>query len=619
MRLITFTDVGFTWRKPAILDNVQLAIDSGERIGLLGRNGTGKSTLLKLIAGEIQPDHGTVRFANKMRVTRLIQEVPSDIGGTIEEVIRGGWSTASDSSLDRQDDEANAAASWQLDAALDRTLTRMQLDGSLPFASLSAGMKRRTLLGRAIVSQPDLLLLDEPTNHLDIDSILWLEDFLKGYSGAYVFVTHDRAFLRALASRILEIDRGRLLDWECDYTTFLKRKAEVLAAEEKQEALFDKKLAQEEVWIRKGIEARRTRNEGRVRALEEMRRQKSDRRKRVGDVKMQATTLERSGQLVLQMEDACFTYGQRPIIKNFSTLITRGDKIGIVGPNGAGKSTLIKIMLGQLQPTSGKIRIGTKLETLYFDQLREQIDGEQSVADNVSDGGDQVVVGGKPRHIYGYLQDFLFTPERARQPAKLLSGGERNRLLLARLFKRPSNLLILDEPTNDLDEETLELLEEIVSNYEGTLLLVSHDREFLNNVVTSVIALDGNGNVHEYGGGYDDYVRQRSRPSELEGTPSSTSSGSNGSKPTSTTSTAAPAKAAKSKLSFKEQRELEAIPTKIEQAEAERERIHLDMASPDFYQQDSSRISTTVARLATLDNELAQLYSRWEELESRNQ
>lgn len=607
MRLITFHEVGFTWRKPPILEDVSLAIDTGERIGLLGRNGTGKSTLLKLIAGDIQPDHGTVRAAPKLRISRLIQEVPDDVGGTISDVISGGWVAPGD----HADEDALHNHQWQLEAALDKTLTRMQLDPTRPFASLSAGLKRRTLLGRAIISQPDLLLLDEPTNHLDIESILWLEDFLKGYSGAYIFVTHDRAFLRALATRILEIDRGRLLDWECDYTTFLKRKADVLAAEEKQDALFDKKLAQEEVWIRKGIEARRTRNEGRVRALEAMRKQRVERRKKIGDVKMQATTLERSGELVAELTDVSFAYESRPIIKKFSTLISRGDKIGIVGPNGAGKSTLIKLLLGQLQPTAGKIRLGTKLDTLYFDQLREQIDGEKTVADNVSDGGDQVVLQGKPRHIYGYLQDFLFTPERARQPAKFLSGGERNRLLLARLFKRSSNLLVLDEPTNDLDEETLELLEEIVSSYEGTLLLVSHDREFLNNVVTSVLALDGDGNVTEYGGGYDDYARQKSQQEAKSNASPATTSNKLANSPSAS-------KPSKSKLSFKEQKELESLPGKIEQAEADRENLHTAMASPGFYQQDSAAITSAVAQLAKIDEQLAQLYARWEELESRN-
>ena len=612
MRLITFHEVGFAWRKPPILEDVNLAIDSGERIGLLGRNGTGKSTLLKLIAGDLKPDHGTVRTAPKLRIARLIQEVPDDVGGTIADVISGGWGSTS------SPDDDSSHQPWQLDAALDRTLGRMQLDPDRPFASLSAGLKRRTLLGRAIISQPDLLLLDEPTNHLDIESILWLEDFLKAYSGAYIFVTHDRAFLRALATRILEIDRGRLLDWVCDYSTFLKRKADVLAAEEKQDALFDKKLAQEEVWIRKGIKARRTRNEGRVRALEEMRRQRAERRKKVGDVKMQATTLDRSGELVAELTDVSFAYDTRPILNKFSTVITRGDKIGIVGPNGAGKSTLIKLLLGQLPPSAGKVRLGTRLETLYFDQLREQIDGEKTVADNVADDGDQVILNGKPRHIYGYLQDFLFTPERARQPAKFLSGGERNRLLLARLFKRSSNLLVLDEPTNDLDEETLELLEEIVTNYEGTLLLVSHDREFLNNVVTSVLAIDGDGNVAEYGGGYDDYARQKSsQAAKTSSQPTPTPIKSSPANQPLTTAAPAPAKTAKPKLSFKEQKELESIPTKIESIEAQREQLHAAMAEPGFYQQDSTTIATAVAKLEKLDQQLAQLFARWEELEKR--
>ncbi len=616
MRLITCTDVGFTWRKPFLLDNIQLAVDSGEHIGLLGRNGTGKSTLLKLLAGEIEPDHGLIRRSPKLRIARLIQEVPQEESGTIADVIGAGWVPDPVDIVDSVD-----AMPWKKEAALHKTLDRMQLDGDRHFASLSAGMKRRTLLGRAIIGEPDLLLLDEPTNHLDIDSILWLEGFLKNYSGSFVFVTHDRAFLRALANRILEVDRGRLLDWECDYETFLKRKEDVLAAEEKQEALFDKRLAEEEVWIRQGIKARRTRNEGRVRALEAMRLERAARRKRLGDVKLTATTLEKSGQLVVEMTKVSFSYPDRPIVKNFSTLITRGDKIGIVGPNGAGKSTLIKLILGQLEPTQGEIRHGTKLETLYFDQLREQIDGEKSVADNVSEGEDRLLIAGKIRHIYGYLQDFLFTPDRARQPAKFLSGGERNRLLLARLFKQPSNFLILDEPTNDLDAETLELLEELVSSYEGTLLLVSHDREFLNNVVTSVIALDGAGNVHEFGGGYEDYARNRAnQPSLVTNANSANKREPLPTSSNSTSSTAAKVETnTKVKLSFKETKELAELPGKIERAESEVADIHQAMAASTFYQQDPAAITKVSNRLQQLQDEIAQMYSRWEMLEARNQ
>lgn len=612
MRLITLDDVGFTWRNPPLIDRVQLAIDAGERIGLLGRNGTGKSTLLKLIAGELSPDHGSIRRAPRLRVARLIQEVPGGQNGTIADVLAEGWRESADqSSADPNGPDQDGDQSWQLEAALSRTLKRMQLDGQLPFASLSAGMKRRALLGRAIIAQPDLLLLDEPTNHLDIDSIVWLEAFLKGYSGALVFVTHDRAFLRALATRIVELERGRLLDWECDYDTFLKRKEALLEAEAKQEALFDKRLAQEEVWIRKGIQARRTRNEGRVRALKAMRQERAERRSRLGDVKLEATSLRQSGELVLQLEEVSFRYAQRTIIEPFSCLISRGSKVGIVGPNGAGKSTLVKLMLGQLQPSSGQVKQGTKLDILYFDQLREQIDGDRTVAENVADGNDQVLVGGNPRHIYSYLQDFLFTPDRARQPAKLLSGGERNRLLLARLFKHPSNLLVLDEPTNDLDQETLELLEELVADYQGTLLLVSHDREFLNNVVTSVIALDGQGHAHEYGGGYDDYLRQR------EATVANTRTAVAAPKAqAAAASRASSEKSPARKLSFKQQRELEQLPEQIQQLEAKRDALLATMADPQFYQQTApDQIAGAAQQAQQLETELETLYGRWAELE----
>ncbi len=420
MRILTLSEVGFTWRKPALLENINLAIDKGERIGLLGRNGTGKSTLMKILAGEVQPDHGQIRREPKTRISRLIQEVHTDQllnaqgqPATIRDIALMGWQ-ANQAAHDADDGHTHDE-DWQSTAALDKVLSRMQLDGELVFNSLSAGMKRRALLAQAIISNPDLLLLDEPTNHLDIDSILWLENFLKGFNGALLFVTHDRVFLQALSTRILEIDRGRLFDWECGYAKFLERKADALAAEEKQNELFDKRLAEEEVWIRKGIEARRTRNEGRVRALEAMRRDRADRRDKIGNVKMQAAVQEKSGQLVADVNQVSFAYGDRVILKPFSTKIMRGDKIGIVGPNGAGKSTLLKVLLGQLTPTSGSVRTGTKLEVLYFDQLREQIDGEKTIAENVADGNERLLIGGKERHIYSYMQDFLFTPDRARQ------------------------------------------------------------------------------------------------------------------------------------------------------------------------------------------------------------
>ncbi len=627
MRILTLTDVGFTWRKPALLENLNLAIHRGERIGLLGRNGTGKSTLMKIIAGEVQPDHGDVRREPRTKIARLVQEVevisPADVAvaapatrRTIRDVVRAGWTPdAQDLHLhDHQhDDHLDGANHWQSDTALNRILSRMQLDGDRDFDALSAGMKRRALLAQALVSEPDLLLLDEPTNHLDIDSILWLEGFLKGFSGALLFVTHDRVFLQALATRILEIDRGRLFDWECDYAKFLERKAEVLAAEEKQAALFDKRLAEEEVWIRKGIEARRTRNEGRVRALIAMRRERAERREQIGKVKMQAAVQDKSGQLVIDADQVSFSYGDRKILREFSTKVMRGDKIGIVGPNGAGKSTLLKVLLGQLAPSSGTVRTGTRLEVLYFDQLREQIDGEKTIAENVADGNERLLIGGVERHIYSYMQDFMFTPDRARQPAKFLSGGERNRLLLARLFRQNSNVLVLDEPTNDLDTETLELLEELVSNYAGTLLLVSHDRAFLNNVVTNILALDGSGNVKEFGGGYDDYARHCARLAEQQ--QQATSTNENKNNPPKATATKPRSSV---KLSFKEQRELDGLPDRIAQVEAAQEQLHNEMADPQFFKRASGEIKLANERLASLEEELAQLYTRWEELESKS-
>jgi ABC transport system ATP-binding/permease protein len=615
MRLITLSDVGFTWTKPALLDDIELAINSGERIGLLGRNGTGKSTLMKLLTGELTPDHGNIRRDPTLKVARLIQEVPQQLLGTVREVVSLGLAPTNDADEHHGD--------WQAEAAMHRTLSRMNLDGEADFGAMSAGMKRRVLLAQAIVQDPDLLLLDEPTNHLDIESILWLEDFLKSFEGSLLFVTHDRVFLQNLATRILEIDRGRLFDWECNYSTFLKRKADVLAAEEKQDALFDKRLAAEEVWIRQGIKARRTRNEGRVRALEAMRRQRADRRKQIGTAKIQSASSDRSGELVFELTQVGFAYQDRPIIRDFSTLITRGDRIGIVGPNGAGKSTLLKLMLGQLQPTTGSIRQGTKLEILYFDQLREQIDDEKSIAENVSPEGDKLMINGVQRHVLGYLQDFLFTPERSRQLAKFLSGGERNRLLLARLFKTPSNVLVLDEPTNDLDAETLELLEELVCNYEGTLLLVSHDRAFLNNVVTSIIAVDGSGDVKEYGGGYDDYQRARQASSRLSQKNESSQRGDSKNNSLAPFPGSEPSKVATTKtvikLSYKEKQELDGLPTKIERLESQQAELHERMADPDFYKQAPELIVTVNNQLAELESSLAELLQRWEELEARTQ
>ncbi|QDT32259.1 ATP-binding cassette domain-containing protein [Thalassoglobus polymorphus] len=594
MSLISLRDVSFTWAGPSLLENINLEIGRGERIGLLGRNGAGKSTLMKLIAGEIPVDNGTLKLADGLKIGRLIQEVPDGTTQSVAELVREGL-------LDDHQEE------WQVEQTLERLLTQMNLSGDAQFAQLSSGMKRRALLAQALIREPDLLLLDEPTNHLDIDSINWLESFLKKFQGTILFVTHDRVFLQALATRMLEIDRGKLFDWTCDYQTFLKRRDELLHAEEQQNQLFDKKLAEEEVWIRQGIKARRTRNEGRVRALKSMRNERSQRRERTGSVKMQAGEADRSGQLVMEAKNVTFGYeANTPIIQNFTSTISRGDKIGIVGPNGVGKSTLLKLILGDLAPTSGDIRQGTNLQLIYFDQLREQIDDEKTVAENVGEGQDQLTINGKQKHVLGYLQDFLFTPERARRPARYLSGGERNRMLLARIFKRPSNIMVLDEPTNDLDAETLELLEDLLGNYPGTVLLVSHDRAFLNNVVTSTLVLNGDGTVSEYDGGYDDYLRQRPPEKEPEASPKK-------SRPAGKVRE----NAQKPKLSYKEKKELEAIPQKIDDLEQTQASLQSAMADPEFFKQDGEKIATETARLQDLSKELESLYNRWEELAAK--
>ena len=600
MPLLSLRDVSFTFSNPTLLDGITLEIEKGQRIGLLGRNGAGKSTLMKLMVGELHPDNGEVLPQAGLRMARLVQEVPETTTGTVSDVVAAGLDeTGIDSEF-----ESATREDWQTDQAVARAVSRLKLDGETQFGTLSSGMKRRVLLARALVTKPDILLLDEPTNHLDIDSITWLEGFLKSYSGTLIFVTHDRVFLQALTTRIVEVDRGRLFDWTCDYQTFLKRKQQQLDAEEKQNAEFDRKLAEEEVWIRRGIKARRTRNEGRVRALKAMREKRKQRRDQTGNVKMQTADAEKSGRLVLEAKGIGFSWSEDPIVSNLSTMIMRGDKVGIIGPNGAGKTTLLKLLLGELEPTAGSLRHGTKLEVIYFDQLREQIDEEKTVVENVGEGQENLQINGRSKHIYGYLQDFLFTPERARRPARFLSGGERNRLLLARIFKRPSNVMVLDEPTNDLDQETLELLEELVSNYQGTLLLVSHDRAFLNNVVTSTLVLEGEGRVHEYDGGYDDYLRQKGE-AEAAATP-----------PVEKTPKKRPSQPAVRKLTWKEERELEALPQKIEQLETEQSELHAAMAAPEFYKQDQAEITKTASLVEEIAAELETLMERWEELES---
>jgi ABC transport system ATP-binding/permease protein len=598
MALVHLDDLTIAYRGPPLLDGVTRQVEAGQRIGLLGRNGSGKTTLLKMIAGLEQPDRGRCVVAPGTRVAYLSQEVPLDLSGEALTVVR----QALDAAVANHEIEG-----WEADERAKRTLDRMQIDAAADLSAMSAGLKRRTLLACALVTEPALLLLDEPTNHLDLGSISWLEEFLAGWPGTLMFVTHDRAFLRKLATRIWEIDRGRLFDWSCDYDTFLTRKADALAAEEKQNALFDKRLAEEEVWIRQGIKARRTRNEGRVRALKAMRNERSQRRDQVGQAKLVIQEAARSGTLVCAVDNLSFSYDGRPILSNFSTDILRGDKVGIIGPNGAGKTTLLRLLLGQLAPEQGTVRLGTQLAVAYFDQLRGQLDGEKSIADNITGGNDTVTIGGQRRHIIGYLQDFLFSPERARTEVRFLSGGERHRVLLAKLFTQPANVIVLDEPTNDLDAETLELLEQRLVEFAGTILMVSHDREFLNNVATSVIAYE-DGGVREYVGGYDDWLRQR--PAAATKAPEPQRAASARREPSPETAAAAP-----KRRSYKEQRELDLLPATIEKLEAEIASLHEQVAAPSFYKQPAAEIAATQRRLKDCEAQLATAFQRWEELE----
>ncbi|HEC15471.1 MAG TPA: ATP-binding cassette domain-containing protein [Sedimenticola sp.] len=624
MPLVTLHNLQLSFGGPLLLDNVNLSIDRGERICLLGRNGAGKSTLMKLIAGELRPDDGEMVVEKGARIVRLGQEVPRDITGSVFDVVSAGLGEVGElvreyhrlsarlgveggdrllERLSRVQHELEAAGGWRTEQRVESVVSRLGLDADVEFAALSGGLKRRVLLARALVLEPDLLLLDEPTNHLDIAAIEWLEEFMLGYGGSLLFITHDRMFLRRLATRIIELDRGRLSDWPGDFDNFLRRKEEALNAQALENARFDKKLAQEEQWIRQGIKARRTRNEGRVRALKAMREERGRRRERTGRVKMELQDGERSGRLVVEAEGVSYAWEDRPVIRDFSTSILRGDKIGIIGPNGCGKTTLLGLLLGRLQPDAGRIKLGARLEVAYFDQLRAALDEDKSVQDNVGGGSDQVMVNGRSRHIIGYLQDFLFTPERARTPVRALSGGERNRLLLARLFTRPCNVLVMDEPTNDLDAETLELLEELLLDYAGTLLLVSHDRAFLNNVVTSTLVFETGGRVNEYVGGYDDWLRQRR--SHTPARP----------KPEKKEAARPKPKAPSKKLSYKDQRELEGLPGLIEALDAELEAIQAEMADPSFYKGDHEKVAAANRRLAEVEARLDAAYARWEELE----
>ncbi|MBT1071985.1 ATP-binding cassette domain-containing protein [Pelotalea chapellei] len=626
MALLTLRNIGLAFGGPPLFNGIDLQIEPGDRLCLLGRNGTGKSTLLKLVSGELGPEQGEVVRQQGLRVALVSQEVPPGVGGSVFDVVASGMGNAAEllaeyhhvahklaleggsellQRLENLQHELEATGGWHLHQAVNQVLDRLQLDADADFFSLSGGTKRRALLARALVAEPDILVLDEPTNHLDIETILWLEEFLLRQVKTLLFVTHDRAFARKLANRVAELDRGRLYAFSCGYDAFVERREELLAAEVTRQALFDKKLAQEEAWVRQGIKARRTRNEGRVRALKKMREEHRQRRERLGTARIQLQEAERSGGLVAEAQGISFSYEGRPIIKDFSTTIMRGDRIGIIGPNGSGKTTLLRLLLGELEPQAGQIKLGSRREVLYFDQMREQLDLNKSVQDNVGEGNDTLIINGVSRHIIGYLQDFLFSPERARSPVSILSGGERNRLLLAKLFTKPSNVLVMDEPTNDLDVETLDLLEELLLDYSGTLLLVSHDRDFLNNVVTSTLAVGKNGQVREFVGGYDDWLRQtgdeeaavkvQSQPAQEK---------------------IRPQKERARKLSFKEERELESLPDTIARLEQEQEKLHTTLGDPDFYKSAGAEIAAINARLESLELELAEAYRRWEELDS---
>ena len=626
MALINLKNVTVGFGSPPLIDSIDLQIEEGARICLVGRNGAGKSTLMKVLNGELQPDAGEITRAPGLKASMLPQEVPAELKGTVFDVITEGLGEVSGllaryhqlaSSLgeggkgamaefEKVQHELDLKGGFHAGSRVEAVISRLQLPADADFSSLSGGYKRRALLGRALVASPGLLLLDEPTNHLDIESIGWLEEFLLGYPGTLLFVTHDRMLLEKLATHIIELDRGKLTSWECGWKTYLARKEALLSDEARQRALFDKRLSEEEVWIRRGIRARRTRNEGRVRELVKMRQERVERREIAGGPRMKLQEGESSGRLVIEAKGIGYSYpdagpGARPVIKDFSTTIARHDKIGIMGPNGSGKTTLLKLLLGGLVPDTGSVRLGTRLEVSYFDQHRRALDDSRSVQDNIGDGNDHVIIDGNARHVIGYLQDFLFSPSRARTPVSALSGGERNRLLLAKLFSKPSNVLVMDEPTNDLDGETLDLLEELLSDYSGTVLLVSHDRAFLNNVVTSTIVFE-NGEVNEYVGGYDDWLRQRPHSAtepELAKKPGRESR----------------KKTARAKLGYNEKRELAELPGRIEALEAEQHRLFEAMAGPDFYKKDAEKATELKTRLTEIERELGAAYVRWEALE----
>ena len=624
MALLRLEELTLAFGHHKLLNRASLEIDAGERLCLIGRNGEGKSSLLRIACGTQPPDEGRVVLRPGGRVAYLEQEARTDLEGSVFGVVAAGLAETGalltryhvavaeaghgdPAALDRMADlqqRLEQADGWRVEQRVQTVLSRLGLDGEVPFQSLSGGWRRRALLGRALVQEPDVLLLDEPTNHLDLEAITWLEHFLENYKGALLFVSHDRAFLQRLATRIVELDRGQLSSWPGTYADYLRRKEDQRAVEAEHNALFDRKLSQEEAWIRQGIQARRTRNEGRVRALEALRQARRERRDPSGRAALQLDAGALSGKLVFEADAAGFAYGDTPVVRNFSVRIQRGDRIGIVGPNGAGKSTLLRLLLGELAPTKGWVRAGTRIQAAYFDQQRAQLDPEASVMDSVGEGKLTVTVNGKTQHVAGYLRNFLFPAERLRSPVRMLSGGERNRLLLARLFAQPANVLVMDEPTNDLDIETLELLEEVLIDYDGTVLLVSHDRAFLDRVVTSILVFGAEGSIQEFSGGYSDWLAHQAaqvptnRPSVVARNPSSRTPEKQG-----------------RRLSYQDQVELDQLPQRIEALEVLEAQIHATVAAPEFYQQRQAIIDQTLARLAAITEERAACYARWESLE----
>ena len=638
MPLLTLQDVGLAYGHLPLFEEADLQIDAGERIALIGRNGTGKSSLLRVLSGEIPADTGDIWRAPALRISRLDQDVPAagthsvfeevasglgDLGAIVAEYHRAALRLADShdaADLARLGELQHALEErdgWRVEQKVELVISRLSLPADRRMVELSGGWRRRVLLARALVSEPQLLLLDEPTNHLDIDAIRWLEEHLQGYPGAILFVTHDRAFLSAIATRIVELDRGRLTSWPGSYSTYLQKKEAALDAEARELDRLDKKLQKEEAWLRQGVKARRTRNEGRVRALMALRAERAAHRSLGGTVRLAVDDAQGSGKLVFEGKRVSKAFGSIPVIRDYSGRIVRGDRVGLIGPNGSGKTTLLRMLVGEIEPDSGEVRRGARLQIAYFDQGREALDPDATVADSVNEGNTTVIVNGQPRHIVGYLADFLFPRERAHSPVRSLSGGERNRLMLARLFARPANVLILDEPTNDLDIETLELLEELIGAFDGTVLLVSHDRAFLDNIVTSTLAFEGEGKVTEYVGGWEDYLRQsRSvRPASRETSAAPVRPTPTAGRQDAAASTTGEGRPARRKLTYKEARELEGLPAAIESLEAEGARLRADIEAPDFYKAGADRVRTVLARADEVARELERLLNRWVELE----